>query len=141
VAGIDYRFDDPQLLREALTHRSLGAGNNERLEFLGDSVLNLVIAMRLYELQPKAREGDLSRVDPENVVEYHTAFAQLRAHDSGHDQHPGTDPVIEPAGQDSDRTHNKKSQGGGPRYGRPRPAEFCLKLLEKNAVSKHRPNA
>ena len=62
VAGIDYRFDDPQLLREALTHRSLGAGNNERLEFLGDSVLNLIIAMRLYELRPDAREGDLSRM-------------------------------------------------------------------------------
>jgi ribonuclease-3 len=62
VDGIDYRFDDPQLLREALTHRSLGAGNNERLEFLGDSVLNFVIAMRLYELRPAAREGDLSRM-------------------------------------------------------------------------------
>ena len=62
VAGIDYRFDDPQLLREALTHRSLGAGNNERLEFLGDSVLSLVIAMRLYEVHPEAREGDLSRM-------------------------------------------------------------------------------
>jgi ribonuclease-3 len=62
VAGIDYRFNDPHLLREALTHRSLGASNNERLEFLGDSVLNLVIAMRLYELRPAAREGDLSRM-------------------------------------------------------------------------------
>jgi ribonuclease-3 len=62
VAGIDYRFNDPQLLREALTHRSLGSSNNERLEFLGDSVLNLVIAMRLYELRPAAREGDLSRM-------------------------------------------------------------------------------
>lgn len=62
VAGIDYRFADPQLLREALTHRSLGAGNNERLEFLGDSVLSLIIAMRLYELRPDAREGDLSRM-------------------------------------------------------------------------------
>ena len=62
VKGIDYLFKDPQLLREALTHRSLGAGNNERLEFLGDSVLNLVIAMRLYESRPEAREGDLSRM-------------------------------------------------------------------------------
>ena len=62
VKGIDYRFKDPQLLREALTHRSLGAGNNERLEFLGDSVLSLVIAMRLYEFRPDAREGDLSRM-------------------------------------------------------------------------------
>lgn len=62
VTGIDYRFRDPQLLREALTHRSLGSGNNERLEFLGDSVLNMIIAMRLYQLRPDAQEGDLSRM-------------------------------------------------------------------------------
>jgi ribonuclease-3 len=60
--GIDYRFKDPRLLREALTHRSMGAGHNERLEFLGDSVLNLVVAMRLYERNPDVREGDLSRM-------------------------------------------------------------------------------
>jgi len=40
----------------------MGAGHNERLEFLGDSVLNLVIAMRLYERNPDVREGDLSRM-------------------------------------------------------------------------------
>jgi ribonuclease-3 len=62
LVGIDYRFQDPQLLREALTHRSMGAGNYERLEFLGDSVLNLVVAMRLYERHPEAPEGDLSRM-------------------------------------------------------------------------------
>jgi len=62
VAGIDYRFTDPQLLLEALTHRSMGSRNNERLEFLGDSVLSLVIASRLFELRPDAREGDLSRM-------------------------------------------------------------------------------
>jgi ribonuclease-3 len=62
VAGIDYRFTDPQLLEEALTHRSLGAKNNERLEFLGDSALNLVVSSRLYELKPEAREGDLTRM-------------------------------------------------------------------------------
>jgi ribonuclease-3 len=62
LSGIDYRFKDPQLLREALTHRSVGAGNYERLEFLGDSVLNLVVAMRLYERHPDAPEGDLSRM-------------------------------------------------------------------------------
>jgi len=62
VAGIDYRFTDPQLLQEALTHRSFGARNNERLEFLGDSALNLAISSRLYELKPQAREGDLSRM-------------------------------------------------------------------------------
>ena len=62
VAGINYRFTDHQLLKVALTHRSVGANNNERLEFLGDSVLNLVISSRLYELRPEAQEGDLSRM-------------------------------------------------------------------------------
>jgi len=62
VTGIDYRFIDPTLLQDALTHRSVGSRNNERLEFLGDSVLNLVITSRLYELRPDAQEGDLSRM-------------------------------------------------------------------------------
>lgn len=62
LAGIDYRFTDPKLLQDALTHRSMGARNNERLEFLGDSVLNLVVSSRLFELRPDAREGDLSRM-------------------------------------------------------------------------------
>lgn len=62
LPGIDYRFDDPQLLRSALTHRSVGSVNNERLEFLGDSVLNTVVAMRLFVLHPEAQEGDLSRM-------------------------------------------------------------------------------
>ena len=62
VDGIDYRFRDPLLLKEALTHRSVGPRNNERLEFLGDSVLNMIIASRLFELRPEAQEGDLSRM-------------------------------------------------------------------------------
>ncbi len=62
LKGISYRFNDPQLLCAALTHRSAGVGNNERLEFLGDSVLNLIIARRLYDLHPEAQEGDLSRM-------------------------------------------------------------------------------
>jgi ribonuclease-3 len=62
VPGIDYRFRDPRLLQEALTHRSAGPKNYERLEFLGDSVLNLVISQRLYERFPSADEGDLSRM-------------------------------------------------------------------------------
>ena len=53
---------DPQLLAAALTHRSASSRNNERLEFLGDSVLNLVVAERLYVLYPDASEGDLSRL-------------------------------------------------------------------------------
>ena len=62
VAGINYRFTDQHLLEEALTHRSLGSSNYERLEFLGDSALSLVISARLYELHPAADEGDLSRM-------------------------------------------------------------------------------
>jgi ribonuclease-3 len=62
VDGVDYRFKDPRLLQEALTHRSAGSQNNERLEFLGDSVLSLAVSSRLYELRPDAREGDLTRM-------------------------------------------------------------------------------
>lgn len=62
MTGVDYRFTDPQLLLEALTHKSVGARNNERLEFLGDSVLSVVITSRLFELRPDAPEGDLSRM-------------------------------------------------------------------------------
>ena len=60
IAG--YRFLNPQLLRRALTHRSHSADHNERLEFLGDAVLNCVIAAELYRIYPSVPEGDLSRV-------------------------------------------------------------------------------
>ena len=59
---IDYRFEDPALLRQALTHRSAGAVNNERLEFLGDSGLNFTVARWLFEGFPREREGVLSRL-------------------------------------------------------------------------------
>jgi ribonuclease-3 len=62
VDGIDYRFNDPDLLSEALTHRSAGSFNNERLEFLGDSILGTIIAARLFERHPEASEGDMSRM-------------------------------------------------------------------------------
>jgi ribonuclease-3 len=55
-------FIKPQLFKMALTHRSVGANNNERLEFLGDSILGFVIAQRLYEKFPEASEGVLSRL-------------------------------------------------------------------------------
>jgi len=61
VAGIRYRFRDGRLLEEALTHRSVGSVNNERLEFLGDSVLDAVVSAALYERFPGANEGDLTR--------------------------------------------------------------------------------
>ncbi len=55
-------FEQFQLFKMALTHRSVGASNNERLEFLGDSVLGFVIAEKLYEKFPAATEGQLSRL-------------------------------------------------------------------------------
>lgn len=57
-----YLFTQPQLLQRALTHRSHSASHNERLEFLGDSVLNCVIAKHLYETYANLPEGDLSRL-------------------------------------------------------------------------------
>jgi len=62
LPGVDYRFNNPGLLQEALTHKSVGPKNYERLEFLGDSILSLVISTRLFELHPNASEGDLSRM-------------------------------------------------------------------------------
>jgi hypothetical protein len=60
--AIGHRFGNPELLRLALTHRSFSARNNERLEFLGDSVLNCIIADELFHRFPEQPEGDLSRV-------------------------------------------------------------------------------
>ena len=57
-----YSFRDPELLRLALTHRSAGRPNNERLEFLGDALVNLAVAELLYEARPKADEGELTRL-------------------------------------------------------------------------------
>ena len=60
--GIGHRFSDPELLRRALTHRSYGPAHNERLEYLGDSVLNCVVALELYHKFPDLPEGELSRL-------------------------------------------------------------------------------
>ena len=57
-----YRFKDPALLSRALTHRSYGTDHNERLEFLGDAVLSLVISSLLYQRFGVSDEGDLTRV-------------------------------------------------------------------------------
>ena len=57
-----YQFRDASLLRQALTHRSHGTPNNERLEFLGDGLLNFVVARLLYDQFAKLPEGDLSRL-------------------------------------------------------------------------------
>lgn len=57
-----HAFADPALCRTALTHRSAGADHNERLEFLGDALLNCAVARMLYDAHPKADEGALSRL-------------------------------------------------------------------------------
>ena len=59
---LDYTFRQPELLRQALTHRSFGTPHNERMEFVGDAVLNCVVGTTLYERFPALPEGDLSRV-------------------------------------------------------------------------------
>ena len=62
AGALGYRFQDEDLLELALTHRSVSGGNNERLEFLGDAVLGMVIAEALYVSHPGADEGTLSRL-------------------------------------------------------------------------------
>ena len=59
---LNYQFVDGDLLVLALTHRSFGSVNNERLEFLGDSILSLVITRSLFERFPGATEGQMSRL-------------------------------------------------------------------------------
>lgn len=59
---LGHDFAHPEWLRQALTHRSHSGRNNERLEFLGDSLLNCIVAARLYHAFPRQPEGDLSRM-------------------------------------------------------------------------------
>ncbi len=64
---IGYRFANLDLLREALTHRSFGQSHNERLEFLGDSVLNCVVSGELFSRYGNLKEGELSRLRAHHV--------------------------------------------------------------------------
>lgn len=59
--ALGYRFRDPQLLRRALTHRSAGSPHNERFEFLGDGLLNLIVAEALFHRWERVDEGILTR--------------------------------------------------------------------------------
>ena len=59
---LGYQFKDEALLQLALTHRSAGRPNNERLEFLGDALVDLVVAEMLFDSRPRADEGELSRL-------------------------------------------------------------------------------
>jgi ribonuclease-3 len=61
-SALGHRFADPALLDRALTHRSAGRLNNERLEFLGDSLLNGLVAELIHESHPRADEGQMTRL-------------------------------------------------------------------------------
>ena len=67
--AISHAFRDADLLTQALTHRSAGQPHNERLEFLGDAIVNLLAAEALYAAWPKADEGTLTRARTELVRE------------------------------------------------------------------------
>jgi len=69
VRQLAHEFANKSLLIQALTHRSYGIPNNERLEFLGDGVLNCIVAHMLYQRFPKLPEGDLSRLRAHMVKE------------------------------------------------------------------------
>lgn len=70
---LNHNFVNPRLLERALTHRSFTSDHNERLEFLGDSVLNLAVSGLLFEKLSQLPEGDLSRVRA-NLVKQDTLF-------------------------------------------------------------------
>ncbi len=69
AARLDYQFQDAKILQLALTHRSVGPQNNERLEFLGDGALNFIVAHLLYLRFPLLPEGELSRLRAQLVKE------------------------------------------------------------------------
>jgi ribonuclease-3 len=82
TARLGYRFKDPALLNTALTHRSHSSPHNERLEFLGDSVLNCIVADALYRRFPRLTEGELSRARA-IIVRQQTLFERAAALELG----------------------------------------------------------
>jgi ribonuclease-3 len=79
---LGHRFQDQELLLLALTHRSFAGRNNERLEFLGDSILNFIAAEALFQRFPQAREGQLSRLRA-RLVKGETLAVLARGFDLG----------------------------------------------------------
>ncbi|MGH8529074.1 MAG: ribonuclease III [Nevskiales bacterium] len=98
---LGYQFQAPSLLVTALTHRSAGPAHNERLEFLGDAVLNFLIAEAVYQQRPQAHEGDLSRLRAHLVREAGVAGV-ARALDLG--EH-----LIVGAGETGSGSHRRQS--------------------------------
>lgn len=85
---LGYTFSQPGLLIQALTHRSYSVDNNERLEFLGDGVLNCVVGAMLYERFPEFREGQLSRMRA-NLVNQQPLYEIAQELDLGRYLHLG----------------------------------------------------
>jgi ribonuclease-3 len=79
---LGYKFKNPKLLKVALRHRSFGGVSNERLEFLGDSVVNFVIAAELFRKYPKFKEGELSRLRS-NLINKETLAILAKEFDVG----------------------------------------------------------
>lgn len=77
--ALGHAFADTQLLEQARTHRSAGRRNNERLEFLGDALVNLIVAEFVYEQHPRASEGEMTRLRSSLVSG--TALAELARHE------------------------------------------------------------
>lgn len=98
---LHYRFKDKRLFAQALTHRSANGANNERLEFLGDAVLDFVISDSVFKLRPDADEGDLSRLRSSLVKD--TSLAQL-AGDLGIGEH-----LVLGSGERKTGGHRRKS--------------------------------
>tara|TARA_B110000858_G_scaffold192516_1_gene243380 strand:+ start:6685 stop:7368 length:684 start_codon:yes stop_codon:yes gene_type:complete len=76
--SLAYQFSNPELAQLALTHRSANAVHNERLEFLGDSLLGFIVAEMLFTLNPQASEGELSRMRSA-LVNKHALAAAARS--------------------------------------------------------------
>lgn len=85
---LEYEFKNPELLEAALTHRSVRGNNNERLEFLGDAIVNFIIADALFTRYPRAKEGELSRLRA-TLVKGETLAALAQTFDLGKYLHLG----------------------------------------------------
>jgi ribonuclease III len=83
-----YQFTNPNLLKNALTHRSSHEQNNERLEFLGDSIVNFIIAEALFQQFPHSQEGELSRWRA-TLINRDTLANLARSFDMGRHMHLG----------------------------------------------------
>ncbi len=108
---LGFAFRRPELVRQALTHRSFGTPHNERLEFIGDAVLNCVIAEALFERFPAIPEGELSRRAREPRQSRHAGAARARRVAVGRDP-PGRRRgrrAAGPSGRRSSRTRSRRS--------------------------------